>query len=107
MSRLPYTVGALWFEWVDEPINGRYDGENSNYGVVNNDDDGIIIFFIFYLFLLFNKLFSLCGFNKHHEYCQSQIGPLAWLHSRASCPMPSYVKSFFLKKCNYANFFYI
>lgn len=34
-------VGAHWFMFHDEPINGRYDGENSNTGVVNTKDEGI------------------------------------------------------------------
>ena len=27
-----------WFEWVDEPEEGRFDGENSNYGRVDIQD---------------------------------------------------------------------
>ncbi len=30
----PYVVGDEWFELVDEPQGGRFDGENDNFGVV-------------------------------------------------------------------------
>ncbi|HTS18268.1 MAG TPA: agarase [Verrucomicrobiae bacterium] len=35
----PYLVGYHWFEHCDEPKEGRFDGENSNYGVVNIHDE--------------------------------------------------------------------
>jgi hypothetical protein len=35
---LPFMVGFHWFEHADEPKEGRFDGENSNYGVVTIDD---------------------------------------------------------------------
>jgi hypothetical protein len=35
----PHLVGYHWFEHADEPKEGRFDGENSNYGVVNIRDD--------------------------------------------------------------------
>jgi len=35
---LPEAVGYHWFEWVDEPKEGRFDGEDSNYGLVNIND---------------------------------------------------------------------
>jgi hypothetical protein len=31
----PEIVGLNYFEWLDEPINGRYDGENFNIGVMD------------------------------------------------------------------------
>lgn len=34
----PDCVGYQWFEWCDEPKEGRFDGENSNYGLVRIDD---------------------------------------------------------------------
>jgi agarase len=42
LVKLPFAVGYHWFEWVDEPKEGRFDGENSNYGVVNITDDTYI-----------------------------------------------------------------
>jgi len=38
--RFPSLVGYHWFEHADQPAEGRFDGENSNYGIVSiNDDD--------------------------------------------------------------------
>ncbi|HLX88151.1 MAG TPA: Ig domain-containing protein, partial [Acidimicrobiales bacterium] len=31
----PWIVGDEWFEYVDEPQGGRFDGENNNFGVVD------------------------------------------------------------------------
>jgi hypothetical protein len=35
----PNLVGYHWFEHCDQPKEGRFDGENSNYGVVNIHDE--------------------------------------------------------------------
>jgi len=35
----PNLAGYHWFEHADEPKEGRFDGENSNYGVVNIKDE--------------------------------------------------------------------
>lgn len=37
--RQPNLVGYHWFEHADQPREGRFDGENSNYGTVTIDDD--------------------------------------------------------------------
>jgi hypothetical protein len=34
----PWVVGDDWFEYVDEPKGGRFDGENSNFGLVSVGD---------------------------------------------------------------------
>jgi hypothetical protein len=34
----PSIVGAHWFEWIDEPSTGRFDGENYNIGFVDVTD---------------------------------------------------------------------
>jgi len=34
----PYVVGAHWFQYYDEPKNGREDGENYNMGLVDTQD---------------------------------------------------------------------
>ncbi len=39
LMKLPFVVGYHWFEYVDEPAQGRFDGENSNYGLVNIKDE--------------------------------------------------------------------
>jgi hypothetical protein len=31
----PWVVGDEWFEYVDEPEGGRFDGENNNFGLVD------------------------------------------------------------------------
>jgi len=36
---MPFAVGYHWFEHADEPVEGRFDGENSNYGLVNIKDE--------------------------------------------------------------------
>lgn len=39
LESLPEAIGYHWFEWCDEPHEGRFDGENSNYGLVNIQDE--------------------------------------------------------------------
>jgi len=38
LLRLPYVVGADWFQYYDEPPFGRHDGENYNFGLVDIHD---------------------------------------------------------------------
>ncbi len=35
---LPYIVGLHWYEWADESPQGRFDGEDCNYGLVDIHD---------------------------------------------------------------------
>ncbi|MCL5746452.1 MAG: agarase, partial [Acidobacteria bacterium] len=37
-ASMPALIGAHWFEWVDEPATGRFDGENFNIGLVDVTD---------------------------------------------------------------------
>lgn len=37
-ARLPYVLGADWFQFTDEPTHGRADGENFNFGLVDIHD---------------------------------------------------------------------
>ena len=39
LAEMPFMVGFHWFEYCDEPAEGRFDGENSNYGLVNIKDE--------------------------------------------------------------------
>lgn len=39
LMRLPYCVGYHWFQWNDQPAQGRFDGENSNFGLVKENDE--------------------------------------------------------------------
>ncbi len=36
--REPWMVGLQWFKWTDQPAGGRFDGENSNWGLVDSED---------------------------------------------------------------------
>jgi hypothetical protein len=36
---LRFVVGEHWFQWMDQPVEGRADGENQLIGVVSIDDD--------------------------------------------------------------------
>ncbi|HZT43574.1 MAG TPA: hypothetical protein VFA07_15525 [Chthonomonadaceae bacterium] len=38
IAALPSCVGYHWFEWSDEPKQGRFDGEDCNYGLIKIDD---------------------------------------------------------------------
>ena len=38
LARLPYVVGADWFQYYDEPTHGRRDGENYDFGLVDIHD---------------------------------------------------------------------
>lgn len=39
VARVPYIIGADWFQWSDEPPSGRTtDGEDVNFGIVDVDD---------------------------------------------------------------------
>lgn len=38
LEALPEVIGYHWFRWADEPAQGRGDGENSNYGLVDVGD---------------------------------------------------------------------
>jgi hypothetical protein len=38
LVRLPYVLGADWFQLMDEPTHGREDGENFNFGLVDIHD---------------------------------------------------------------------
>lgn len=38
LVQLPFVIGAHWFQYYDEPKNGRSDGEDYNMGLVDIDD---------------------------------------------------------------------
>ncbi len=37
-AALPYFLGAHWFQWLDQPVTGRMDGENYNIGFIDVTD---------------------------------------------------------------------
>lgn len=39
MLARPFVVGTHWFEWSDQPVEGRSDGENQLIGLVDIEDD--------------------------------------------------------------------
>ncbi|MDP2898776.1 MAG: TIM barrel protein [bacterium] len=39
LADIPVVLGYHWFQYTDQPASGRFDGENSNYGIVNGEDD--------------------------------------------------------------------
>jgi len=39
LARVPYIIGADWFQWNDEPPSGRRDGEDVNFGIVDIYDE--------------------------------------------------------------------
>jgi hypothetical protein len=38
LVRIPYVIGADWFQYYDQPTHGRFDGENFNFGLVDVHD---------------------------------------------------------------------
>jgi hypothetical protein len=38
LLKIPYVIGADWFQFYDEPTHGRGDGENFNFGLVDIHD---------------------------------------------------------------------
>jgi len=36
---MPFVVGDSWFQWQDQPLEGRFDGENQLIGIVDIDDN--------------------------------------------------------------------
>lgn len=38
LAKVPYVIGADWFQCYDEPTHGREDGENFNFGLVDIHD---------------------------------------------------------------------
>lgn len=35
---VPWVVGWHWFAWVDQPAEGRFDGEDNNWGIITDQD---------------------------------------------------------------------
>lgn len=44
LESLLEAIGYQWFQWSDEPKEGRFDGENSNYGLVSIKDKPYVEF---------------------------------------------------------------
>lgn len=39
----PYVVGTHWFKHADQPIEGRFDGEDNNWGIVDLHDEPYVV----------------------------------------------------------------
>ncbi|GIX08058.1 MAG: hypothetical protein KatS3mg115_2461 [Candidatus Poribacteria bacterium] len=39
LMELPFVIGYHWFQYSDQPPEGRFDGENSNFGLVTLQDE--------------------------------------------------------------------
>lgn len=63
-AALPVMVGAHYFQMVDQPVSGRYDGENYNLGLVNQLD------------LPYPEMMSFAK-ATHRRICQVHAGALA------------------------------
>jgi hypothetical protein len=37
-ASFPALIGTSWFQWIDQPVTGRYDGENYNIGLLDVTD---------------------------------------------------------------------
>lgn len=35
LVKIPYVIGADWFQYFDEPAHGRFDGENFDFGLID------------------------------------------------------------------------
>lgn len=63
--KAPQVVGYHWFEHADQPAEGRFDGENSNFGTVTIDD------------VPYEELTrAMTEFNARAEALHEQAGPL-------------------------------
>ncbi|MBD3266293.1 hypothetical protein GF373_06450 [bacterium] len=39
VMKFPFVIGYHWFSYCDQPASGDWNGENNNYGLVNNHDE--------------------------------------------------------------------
>ncbi|MBW2254111.1 MAG: hypothetical protein JRI25_05870 [Deltaproteobacteria bacterium] len=40
---VPWIVGYHWFEHADQPVDGRFDGEDNNWGLVSEQDEPYVV----------------------------------------------------------------
>ncbi|HEV7301873.1 MAG TPA: hypothetical protein VGN72_21230 [Tepidisphaeraceae bacterium] len=81
LARVPYVVGADWFQWSDEPPSGRLmDGEDVNFGIVDVDDRAYEI--------LATTIRSVTGtLNDFHRSSARDDGRGVWRESFANKPV--------------------
>jgi hypothetical protein len=81
LARVPYVIGADWFQWMDEPPSGRKsDGEDVNFGVVDIDDKPYepLVDAIRSTTTLLNSLHEMSDSDNHQDL---------WRESFATRPM--------------------
>src|SRR5688572_10881429 len=83
LARVPFIVGADWFQWNDEPPSGRInDGEDANFGVVDIDDSP-------YDALVDSVRKTTPLLNGIHDAAHKDDGNDVWRESFASKPTHS------------------
>jgi hypothetical protein len=77
MARVPYIIGADWFQWNDEPPSGREDGEDVNFGVVDVYDRPYkkLVQAIRATRPLLNKLHATSAGDAGEDMWQAAAGP--------------------------------
>ncbi|HET6247069.1 MAG TPA: hypothetical protein VFE47_05160 [Tepidisphaeraceae bacterium] len=81
LARVPYVIGADWFQWMDEPPSGRQgDGEDVNFGVVDVDDKP-------YQPLVDSIRATTPLLNDLHEGSDKDKAQDVWRHSYAGLPV--------------------
>ncbi|HRK31522.1 MAG TPA: hypothetical protein PLD59_10625 [Tepidisphaeraceae bacterium] len=80
LARVPFIIGADWFQWSDEPPSGRrVDGEDVNFGIVDIDDRPYE--------LLASAIAATSGeLNAQHRASATDAGSDIWRESFAVKP---------------------
>jgi hypothetical protein len=80
LARVPFVIGADWFQWNDEPPSGRtLDGEDVNFGIVDIDDRP-------YELLAQAVLETTPTLNRRHAGSANDDGTDVWRESYAVKP---------------------
>jgi hypothetical protein len=76
VAALPSVVGAHWFQWADQPVTGRFDGECYNIGLVDITDvpyEG----FLTHVRTTHTRLYEICR-GEVEPYIYPGVRPSAW-----------------------------
>jgi hypothetical protein len=74
---LPAFVGCHWFQYYDEPLTGRFDGENYNIGLVSGADTPYWEV-VHALQPTLSNLYSVFGAKRLQASCQTNLLNLSW-----------------------------
>jgi len=81
LARVPYIIGADWFQWMDEPASGRSsDGEDVNFGIVDVNDNP-------YPLLTDAVRATTPLLNPIHQHSPHEASPHVWRESYTSLPI--------------------